>query len=156
MREIFSIPGEYSSIFRQALSKAHGDVFVFDPSLRDLGLDSGLGYEELHAFFANSPMNRLFIVLQSEKWLLSEAARLPRLLEERSHQAQIRLAGTQAQRVEDCFLLTSGEVVRKAVAAAHSGARFSREDPEYSAYISRWGEIWEESAEGVAFRPLGL
>lgn len=156
MREIFSLPGDYSNIAHELLSKAEGDVFIFDPSLRDLWLDSGKGFDALVMFFERTPKNRLLMVLKSDLWLKTEALRVPALLVAHSAQVQIRMAGSAGLAVEDCFLVAPKEAVRKVVADSHSGARLSREEPDYSAYISRWGELWEESEAGAPIRPLGL
>lgn len=156
MRELFSLPSDYSTSLRLLLSKADGDVFIFDQSLRGAQLDQGVGFDELNFFFERSPLNHLFMVLRSDRWLLVESGRLLGLLKERSHQAHLRLAGKEGSRVEDCFAMSKNEVVRKMVSQAYSGAVFSSEDPEYSSYIMRKKEIWDDSELSISLRPLGL
>ncbi|WP_157058526.1 hypothetical protein [Azoarcus sp. CIB] len=112
--QIFDSYGEYRAALIGALENAQQTVIVFDPDLRECGLESRQGIAQLERLCSQSTRrDTLRILLHSTTWLQQDCPRLTRLLSHYAHCASVRTADAGARIwsqpfliADDCHLVT--------------------------------------------------
>lgn len=153
---IFQLPSEFRHEIQQALAAENAYVKVFDATLEHLQLHQEPALGLLKQLFARGPHFKLQILLHSDTWLKSRAARLVSLLESHATQVEIRITVLEATKAEDSFVITPTWVVRKRVSSHPSGVAYVDHPQEVEIQTARWNALWASSENALSFRPLGL
>lgn len=153
----FDSYAEYRASLAEVLAHASGEIEVFDPDLRETGLESAQSEAALTHFFGSSREARLHIVVHDTAFIERECPRLMRLLARFSHCMEIRRSPEDLRNLTECYLL----------AGNHSGTtRFHRDwargkcftanPAEHAELHNRFRQLWELSEPAVAATQLGL
>lgn len=102
----FDSYAEYRTAVLAAVGRAQETVAIFDPDLRETGLESAEGLALLEGLCARSGRHdTLRILLHSTSWLEKECPRLLGLLGRYAHCASVRTSDTGARAWPQPFLL---------------------------------------------------
>lgn len=147
--------------YRQAVAmvvmQAQRELTIFDPDLKETGLESRVGVEHLSRLLAAGRGRRMRIVLHDTGHLERHCPRLIRLLQNYGHIASLRRSPEHLRNLTDCFIVADG---------SHAAIRFHADHPRGKLLIaldeqvgnwqSRFGELWELASATSCIRTLGL
>ncbi|AYH45123.1 hypothetical protein [Azoarcus sp. DN11] len=102
----FDSYGGYRAALFDALEHAQQTVILFDPDLRECGLEIRAGIEHLERLCSRvTRRDALRILLHSTTWIEKECPRLTRLLGHYAHSASVRTTNTSARTWSQPFLI---------------------------------------------------
>ena len=104
--QTFASYGEYRAALCDVLENARQTVIVFDPDLRECGLESPQGIAQLERLCSQSTRrDALRILLHSTTWLERNCPRLTRLLGHYAHCASVRTTDAEGHIWTQPFLV---------------------------------------------------
>ncbi|NMG45206.1 hypothetical protein GPA22_15920 [Aromatoleum toluvorans] len=108
----FDSYGGYRAALFDALEHAQQTVILFDPDLRECGLESRAGIAHLERLCSRATRrDALRILLHSAAWLEKECPRLTRLLGHYAHCASVRTTNASARTWSQPFLLADDNLL---------------------------------------------
>ena len=147
--------------YRQAVAMvvalAQRELLIFDPDLKETGLESHAGAESLSPLLAVSRGLQLRIVLHDSDHLERHCPRLIKLLQNYGHVASLRRSPENLRNLTDCFVVADG---RHAVIRFHAdharGKLLIAQDQQVGNWQRRFGELWEMATVTSCITTLGL
>jgi hypothetical protein len=147
--------------YRQAVAtvvaQAQRELAIFDPDLKETGLESRAGAEHLVRLLATSRGRQLRIVLHDPGHLERHCPRLITILRDYGHVASLRRTPGNLRNLTDCFVVADG---RHAVIRFHAdharGKLLIAQDDEVGIWQRRFAELWELATATSCITTLGL
>lgn len=155
----FDTYADYRSALLKLIEQAQREIILFDPDLRETGLESPAGAEALTAFLSRSSGREcLRMVLQDADPLAHESPRLIRLLGNFAHKFVVRIDGSDTLRpLHQPFAVIDG---------VHLVTRFHRDRPRGKLCINdvaacaplraQFETIWATAEPGPSGAALGI
>jgi hypothetical protein len=107
----FDTYGEYRNAIRAALGQAQRSIAIFDPDLRECGLENRAGMAQLESLCLRSPhRHALRILLHSTTPIEKECPRMIHLLARFAHRASVRTTDPGTRNWPQPFLVADGEL----------------------------------------------
>lgn len=147
--------------YRQAVAmvvmQAQRELAIFDPDLRETGLESRSGADHLTRLLTMSRARQLRIVLHDPDHLERHCPRLIKLLQNYAHVASLRRSPEHLRNLTDCFVVADG---RHAVIRFHAdharGKLLIAQDEQVGNWQRRFGELWETATVSSCITTLGI
>jgi hypothetical protein len=148
---------DYRLAVADLLTLADRRVSLFDPDLRQTGLETAASVRLLTQFLARSHDQQLRIVLHDTSYAERQCPRLLALLRDYGHCVGVRRSPDDLRHLSDCYLGAD---------ARHAAIRFHRDHARGKLLIHkpddvgerqrRFDELWELSLPALAATTLGL
>lgn len=156
--QTFDSYGEYRAALIGALENAQQTVIVFDPDLRETGLESPQGIEQLERLCSQSRRrDTLRILLHSTTWLQRDCPRLTRLLSHYAHCTSVRTADVGARGWSQPFLIADD---RHLVTRFHQDLPRGKSSTDASGTLAhlatQFGTFWVNGETSAVGTPLGI
>lgn len=154
----FDSYAEYRAAVLEALTEAQQTVAIFDPDLRDSGLENQAAVALLEALCGRSRRtDAVRILLHSTAWLEKECPRLLRLLARYGHCARVRTTPPGARGWKQPFLCVDGQ---RLVTRFHQDlpkGKICASASTTTAYFSTQFEtFWTSGDDAAVGVPLGI
>jgi len=135
---------EYEDCLDALIPRTERVIRIFEKAL-GAAYNSAARCERLRAFFRNSPLNRMFIVVH-EPDSIDHRPRLARLLQQFSHLVQVRRTPHWVRHVYDPFVIFDASHYLHRFHYAHMRAARGLDDPDGAQQLlERFGELWDAS-----------
>ncbi|MCC4115283.1 hypothetical protein LLG90_07975 [Aromatoleum toluclasticum] len=156
--QTFDSYGEYRSAFIGALENAQQTVIIFDPDLRECGLESPQGIAQLERLCSLSTRrDALRILLHSTTWLEQDCPRLTRLLGHYAHCASVRSADTGARLWSQPFLIAdASDLVTRFHQDLPRGKRSTDGSGTLAHLATQFETFWMNGGVSAVGTPLAL
>lgn len=156
--QTFDTYTRYREAMLDALGRATQSISIFDPDLRNTGLESPAGISVLEAFCLRARIEEsLRIAVHSASFFERECPRLLNLVSRFGHRMQIRISSSAFRSLEQPFAVVDG---------VHLVTRFHSDDPRGKICIddalsslpllSQFETLWASAQKGPSGIPLGI
>jgi len=148
---------EYLDAFDALLAGAQRELYLFDPDLEQLQLNTPARNEALAAFLRRNALTRLQIVVHDDRYLAHHCPRFAELAALFSTNVAIRRTEGDAARAQDCFVVAdAADCVRRPVAAQVRGVILRNDPNETALMLERFSQIWDSSTPAAPPTTLGI
>lgn len=148
---------EYTAAIDEIIGLAKHHIRIFDYNLENMGFNSQVRYDMLHAFLLANPQNRLSIVVHDPDYLDRHCPRMIMLLRRFGHSMAIHRTRPEVAGVYDPFCLADGEhYVRRFHFDDLRGVFGKNDFHEGKALVLRFEQIWEASETAIYADLAGL
>lgn len=156
--QVFVSFAEYRAAVLDALAQARRFVTIFDPDLRECGLESRAGIRLLEELCTRATRpETLRVLLQTTAWAERECPRLLALLARYGHCATVRTAGRDARSWSQPFLIVDNlRVVTRFHVDLPKGKTASESSPALAFLSTQFETFWMNATPSALGAPLGL
>ena len=148
---------EQQSALETVFAAAQRELRIFDQTCAGLGLNSPERHENLRQFLLASRARRIHIVVHDTRYLAAHCPRMILLIRQFSHAVFVQKTNKKLHGLHDNFVIADNHSYLKQFHFEHPRGVAGTDDPgEAQALLMRFGEIWENSAPGLAATTLGL
>ena len=153
----FDTYATYRQAVADAVTLARRELVVFDPDLRETGLESPDMEQALRAFLSAGRENRVRIVVHRPDEVERACPRLMAVQRLHGHGLSFRQSPEDLRHLSDCFLLADGRHAVIRFHADHARGKLLIEQPdEVSGWRRRFEDLWGLSVPAIASTTLGL
>lgn len=153
----FDTYAAYRQAVADTVALARRELVVFDPDLRETGLESPSMEQALRAFLAAGRDNRVRIVVHRPEEVERACPRLMAVQRLHGNCLNFRQSPEDLRYLSECFLLADGSHAAIRFHAGHARGKLLIEQPdEVSGWRRRFEELWELSVPSIASTTLGL
>ena len=156
--QTFDTYARYREALLEALGQATQSIVIFDPDLRNTGLESPEGISALESFCLRVRVEEsLRIAVHSASYIERNCPRLLNLVSRFGHRMQIRITSSAFRSIEQPFMIVDG---------VHLVTRFHRDNPRGKvciddaqsafALLSQFESLWAAAQRGPSGIPLGI
>jgi len=155
--ERFDTYAGYRRALLELIQGATSEIVLFDPDLRETGLESSVGLETLTRFLGGGRQNRLRIVLHEPGYFERECARLRKLYQVYHHVMALRQAPDDLRYLTENFAVADKSRIVVRFHSDHPrGKSVIGEGADADGWRRRFDALWEASLETVPVGRLGL
>lgn len=148
---------EYRAAVSHLLALARQRILIFDPDLKETGMETVAAVETLGHFAAAQPAPQLSIVLHRTEHAQRNCPRFMGLLKAYGHVIAVRQSPEELRRLTDCFMVADGlHAVVRFHADHPRGKLLLQQEQEIGPWQRRFDELWELSTPALALTTLGL
>jgi hypothetical protein len=141
----------------EVIAAASNRIAIFDRDLADGGYNSSERFNRLKVFLLASRSNRIDIAVHQSDYLERECTRMILLLRQFPYAVQIHRTLTEAQRVQDGFVIADGQHYFHRFHRDHPQAEKAFHDESGAGLLQRrFDEIWSYSEPALSATVLGL
>jgi hypothetical protein len=148
---------EYRQVISDLIPLARRELVIFDPDLKQTGLESPGGVESLARFLSAGRDNRMRVVLHDPDHVERYCPRWMSLLRLYGHSISVRQSPEDLRQLTDCFMVADKRHAVIRFHSAYARGKFLLEQREdVDDWQRRFDELWEVSLPARSATTLGL
>lgn len=157
IEEKFDTYAGYRSALLDLFGNAAAEIVLFDPDLRQTGLESTAGIEVVSRFLGASRNNRLRIVLHDSGYFERDCPRLRKLFRIYSHVMVFKQTPDDLRHLTEIYAVADKSRLVVRFHCDHArGKAVIGEGADIDAWKRHFESLWEASLDAIAVGRLGL